>query len=263
MKSIDEIFSLCQHQAELHFDKTWTQGRTVFGGISAAAILHAMEREISSPRPLRVMNINFIAPLMQEQPCRLIIEHLRDGRNVTQLQGRLQQGEQVCVQVQACFGVGRESKITVAPNHNCPLQPADKGNFLPIIPGVTPKFLKHIALDIQQGKLPFTGSKKSHIHGWMKFKNHPEQMTLAHLVALADAWPPTVLQMLKWPKPASTLSWQIDVLQPDIKLSPSRWIGYEATTRQAYEGYSHTEANIWSSDGDLLLLSRQTDVVFG
>lgn len=263
MNSIDKIFELCRHNADMTFDKSWSQGRTVFGGVSAAAILRAMDFELESPRPLRVLHVNFIAPLKIEKPCRITIEHLRDGQNVTQLQGRLTQDNQTCVQVQACYGKSRDSKINRLSDQQCSLKSASKGNFLPIIPGVTPKFLKHITLDFQSGKLPFTGSKHSHIDGWMKFKEVPTNISLAHIVALADAWPPTVLQMLKWPKPASTLSWQVDVLQPEIKLPPSQWIGYQAKTLQATDGYSHTQANIWSESGELILLSRQTDVIFG
>ena len=37
----------------------------------------------------------------------------------------------------------------------------------------------------------------------MKFKHVPEQMTEAHIIALTDAWPPTLLQMYKQPAPAS------------------------------------------------------------
>jgi len=262
MSDIDPILSELTLDSDLTLDKSWRQGRTLFGGLSGAILLQGAIQALAKPAPLRVMNVNFIAPLFTDQPAKLTVEHLRDGKNVTQIQTRLEQDGHVCVQAQTCFGATRESKIHIPATTPFPLSPPGKADFLPPIPGVTPKFLKHLQLNTQRGQLPFTGSKESLIQGWMKFKKTPKSITLPHLVALMDAWPPTVLQMLRWPKPASTLSWQLEILETNIDLAPSDWVGYDAITRQAHHGYSHTEANIWSPQGQLLAISRQTDTVF-
>lgn len=262
MSAIDSILNCAHHGATLTIDKSWSQGRTVFGGLSAAILVKAMETELNDKRPLRVANISFIAPLTFNQPCLIRVEHLRDGKNVTQLQARLIQDDAVCVQVSACFAKDRASKVRVDNFERVPFHLPKKPSFLPMIPKVTPKFIQHVSLALVDGKLPFTGSKQSNLSGWMKFKSTPEKLSWSHVIALADAWPPTVLQMLRWPKPASTLSWQVEILQPHFELSNDDWLGYQAITRQADEGYSHCEANIWSAGGELLMLSRQVDTVF-
>jgi hypothetical protein len=43
----------------------------------------------------------------------------------------------------------------------------------------------------------------------MRFKNQPSHFSDAHLVALIDIWPPTVLKMLRWPAMASNMSWNL------------------------------------------------------
>jgi acyl-CoA thioesterase len=79
---------------------------------------------------------------------------------------------------------------------------------------------------------------------------------------LIDVWPPTVLQQLKWPAPASTMSWNVEFIHPHPVIAPTDWLGYECVTRQAAQGYAHTEANIYTPDGTLIALSRQTVTVF-
>ncbi|NVJ48759.1 MAG: thioesterase family protein [Gammaproteobacteria bacterium] len=263
MSAIDVILNNLQTEQPIQLDASWRQGRTLFGGLSAAMVYQATRNDLADPTvPLRVMNVSFIAPVFTDKPVTLTVEHLRDGKNVTQMQARMQQDDHTCVLAQFCFGRSRDSKIVVDKSPQSPLQPLSKPDFLPPIPGVTPKFLQHLQLSTQKGQLPFTGSQDSDISGWMRFKKAPAKMTLAHMIALLDAWPPTVLQMLRWPKPASTLSWQVEFLSSEISLPPDSWLGYEAITRQARNGYSHTEANIWSPSGELLMLSRQTDTVF-
>lgn len=262
MTSIDEWIALAKAEASLTIGKDWAQGRTVFGGLSAAILASAMSKEVTDARPLRILNISFIAPLLVEQEASITVEHLRDGKNVTQMQARLYQNGQVCVQAVACFAQDRSSNIAIDHQLSFDLPPPKKSKFMPLIPGVTPKFLKHVQLNFEQGQLPFTGSKVSNIAGWMKFKKAPKELSVAHWIALADAWPPTVLQMLRWPKPASTLSWQIEILEPHLEIANDAWLGMDAMTKQAGEGYVHTEAHVWSETGHLLMLSRQCDTVF-
>jgi acyl-CoA thioesterase len=110
--------------------------------------------------------------------------------------------------------------------------------------------------------MPFTGRKKAMYEGWMRLSHPPETFTDAHLISLIDVWPPTVLQQLKWPAPASTLSWNVEFVHPHPAISGTDWIGYRCNTVQAAEGYAHTEAEIYAPDGTLIALSRQLVTVF-
>ena len=105
-------------------------------------------------------------------------------------------------------------------------------------------------------------SKNAHYYGWMRFKKPPADISDVHLITLIDAWPPTLLQMLKWPAPASTVSWNLEFIHPHKPVAPDEWFAYKAETRQAAEGYGHTEANIWDAAGELVAISRQTVAIF-
>lgn len=262
MTTIDTLLSQAKDGATMTVPATWGQGRTVFGGLSAALLNSAMGQELSDARHLRAQTVQFIGPLNLDEPFSVEVEHLRDGKNVTQMQARLLQNDRVAVQAMAAFGTGRESKARFQSEPKELAEQPSKPNWIPQIPKVTPKFHRYIDLKIDQGGYPFTGKQNPYYRGWMRLSTPPKVMTDAHLIALLDVWPPTVLQMLKWPAPASTLSWNIEFTHPHPEISSTDWLAYECETRQAGEGYAHTEATIHAPNGQLIALSRQTVTVF-
>ena len=241
----------------------WSQGRTSYGGISAAMVYAAMQAKVTDDRLLRAFNCNFVGPLNVDEPFRIDVEILRQGKSASQVLARAIQNEQVAVLCQASFGVARKSKIKVENRLEHGMSLPKKPKFIPHIPKVTPKFIKQFELAVVEGKLPFMGAKTSHIHGWMRYKNTPASFQDAHLIGLIDAWPPTVLQMLRLPVPASTMSWNIEFIHPHVDLKPTDWFAYQVKTRQAEDGYCHTEADIFDQQGELIAISRQTVAVFG
>ena len=87
-------------------------------------------------------------------------------------------------------------------------------------------------------------------------------MRLAYFIALMDAWPPTMLQMLRLPAPASTMSWDIEFINPKLELDPAAWYASETEAQHIQDGYGHEEAKFWDQNGNLLALSRQVVTVF-
>jgi acyl-CoA thioesterase len=265
--NIDELLSLgaatvSNPNSQIVVPKSWAQGRTVYGGLSAGVLYAAAKGLVAPERIMRSMSTNFVGPLLAETPFEISVEIVREGKNVSQIQARAIQENKICVVSQICFAQSRESNIKVENNDTHQMGLPSKGNFIPQIPKVTPKFLKHIDLSFEAGGIPFTGRKTSIYQGWMRFKQAPSSFTDAHLVSLIDAWPPPLLQMLKWPAPASTVSWNLEFLHPHSPINPTDWLAYQSSTRQAGDGYGHTEANIWDTQGKLIAISRQTVAVF-
>jgi acyl-CoA thioesterase II len=267
--NIDTLLNSVKQQSEtkgdgiiLSVDDNWTQGRTLYGGISASLVYQAMREVVDTKKIMRSLNTNFVGPIESENDFHITVEVLREGKNVTQVVGRLIQNNKVAVMSQASFGIARQSKIDVSNNLQHTMDYPLKPSFTPMVPKITPKFLGHFDLAQTKGGLPFTGNKDSDVHGWMRFKNQPNDFSDAHLVALIDIWPPTVLQMLRWPAMVSTMSWNLEFIHPHQKISGSNWFAYQANTRQAADGYAHTEANIWDKHGTLVAISRQVVAVF-
>ncbi|AHD13820.1 acyl-CoA thioesterase [Pseudomonas sp. FGI182] len=243
---------------------SWAQGRAAFGGLMAAMVYEAMRQKISDDRPVRSLAISFVAPAAADVPIRFDVEVLREGKAVSTLLGRAVQDGQVVTLVQGNFGAGRPSVVDV------PALPAtemkaleDAAPELPHIKGVTPEFMQHVALRWAVGGLPFSGNQSRQMGGWVRLRGVEEEpVNEAHLLALVDAWPPSLMPFLKQPAAGSTLTWTIEFMQPRAQLSTLDWCRYCVETEHARDGYGHAAAALRTAQGELLALSRQTVTVF-
>lgn len=266
---IDTLLDSVKQQTEtkdgnitLSVPSSWAQGRTLYGGISASLVYQAMREAVDSEKVMRSLSTNFIGPIEADSEFSITVEVLREGKNVTQVVGRLVQDNKVVVMSQASFGIARQSQVHVSNEIHHKMDYPQKPNLMPHIPKVTPKFLTHFDLLKVKGGWPFTGQKTSALHGWMRFKVQPSDFSDAHLIAIIDIWWPTILQMLRLPAMASTMSWNLEFIHPHQKISGDDWFAYQVKTRQAADGYAHTEANIWDKHGTLVAISRQVVAVF-
>jgi acyl-CoA thioesterase len=220
-----------------------------------------MKKNIQTNRRLLSLSTNFVGPLEPNIPFEIQIEILREGKNASQVLGKITQHGQVCVVAQGCFAQKRDSRILVPVTKHSSLAPAEPDRTLPYQPGIMPAFFQHVDLNSQQGALPFSNATSSHLGGWMRFKEHCCAMNELHVTALTDAWPPTLLQQFSKPAPASSMSWYIEFID-EIELDAGSWLGFEAITHHSAHGYGLEDANIWSQDGKLIAISRQTVAVF-
>jgi acyl-CoA thioesterase len=258
---IGKLSQATQLTSTMQFPENWCQGRTAFGGLSAALLYQAIRGQVSSDRRLLSLSTNFVGPLLADTPFSLSIEMLRQGKSSTQVLAKAIQNGQVCVIVQACFAKNRQSAVNVPVSKSLGLNPVDEQHILPFIKEQMPAFFQHVDLCPQQGSMPFSSAETSHLGGWMRFKHTPDQITEAHVIALTDAWPPTLLQMFKQPAPASSMSWYLEFVQaPDLK--PGEWLGFEAITHHSKDGYGLEDGCIWSQSGELIALTRQTVALF-
>lgn len=261
--SVDQYLSLAQSGDSLTITPDWGQGRTTFGGLSAALALAHMQPDTEG-KTLRSVSVSFCGALQTDKPLSLSRKVLRSGKSVSHLQSEVWQEGALCTQVNACFGSERESAIDVAHPNLCNGE-AGSGQRMPFIKGLTPEFTRHIAFSYVDGGLPFSNSKANHLKGWMRFNEGSGDMTDAHLLALIDAWPPTLLQKLKGFAPCASVTWSVEMVTPLNQITPlhsTDWLWYEAEIRQAHHGYGHTEARIATADGTLLALSRQLVAVY-
>lgn len=249
-------------QLQLTVPGDWGQGRTVFGGLSAGILYQVLKNIVPCERVLRSITFNFVGPLNVDAPFGFSWKILRQGKNATQITAHIVQDEQICLSALGCFAADRKSKVLVNADTKDLPSPPTKGKYIPQIPKVTPKFLRHVDLSISEGGAPFTGSKNSTYKGWMRLKQTPITFTDAHILTLIDAWPPTILQLPLGPAPASTMSWNVEFIHPHQKIEPGAWLSYQAHTVQAYGGYGHSEAKIHDEAGELVAISRQLIAIF-
>lgn len=262
--SLPDYLTLATQQDELCIDASWGQGRTTFGGMSAALLLQRILSQLPETVPLRALAVQFCGPLLCNQPCRLDVRDLRSGRSVCHWEAELYQDGEVATRVNACFGQERNSEIDISAA-SLDVGEAGSGQAMPYIQGLTPEFVQHIDFTYVDGGFPFSNSPHNHLRGWMRLKDPAARMDTPQLVALIDAWPPALLQKLKQPAPCASISWNLEIIAPLELLDDiagDDWLYYEVDIRQAHHGYGHTEARIARSDGTLLALSRQLVAVY-
>lgn len=244
---------------------SWGQGRAAFGGVAAALVYEAMSAKVPLGRPVRSLAITFVGPLQLDTPVSLEAEVLREGKAVSQMLGRAVQDGQVVTLVQGSFGASRDSVVEVAAEPAPEVPPVEQCQSLPYVKGMTPEFTQHLDLRWGIGGLPFSGNTSREMGGWVRQRGEVarEAVTEAHLLALMDAWPPAVLPHLKHFAPASSLTWTMEFVQPTPPMDTHDWCRYRAVIEHARDGYGHCAAALWTADGQLVAISRQTVTVFG
>ncbi len=258
---IDEIFSLVEQGEAFSLPASWTQGRTLYGGLTAAMLLKALEVKVDPAKSLRALNIAFSGPTFPEQDFSIQTELLREGKSIAQWQARLIQNDVVCVQVQAVFGLPVKSELEI--NSFCApdIGGLDKARFYPS--ENAPGFIHYFEMGQSQGEPPLAGGNSLKLGGYMKFREKPESMGICHLVAAIDVWPPATMMQMKTLKAGSTVNWTMQFPQPLPVMDASVFLEYQASIEFSRDGFGITHAKVWNSHGELLALSQQTLIVYG
>lgn len=247
-----------QQVSEFPIDPRWGQGRSAFGGLTAALLLAHIEHKTGfTDRDLRTINIHFCGAVILDHPCEFTHRVLSEGKSVFQVEGQLLEDGQVKTQIVACFSAQRASSVQVTHKPVFAKKSVSQSTKFPLIKGVVPAFFADFDLRITEGSLPFSGSEQLKLAGWMRFTDPVEPLNDSAMLALIDAWPPAVLPMLDSPAPASSITWNVEFIQPRAPLQTEDYLFYDCDVVQADSGYAHTEAKIFHPNGQLLALSRQ------
>ncbi len=236
--------------------KDWRQGRTLYGGLSAALCHEACLRAKPDLPPLRSAQIAFIGPSAGRA---LLQPHmLRQGKSVIFMACDLIAGDAVATRGVFVFGGARESAMA-ADGPLLPEVPApdDCG---PLFGRGGPAFAAHLDQRLASKSRPVSGAAKGELLVWARHcGNAPPSLT--SLVALADALPPAAMPRLTAPAAISTVTWQLDIADPE-GFSAERWHLIESTEQAAAEGYSLQEMKIWDETGKLVVAARQSVAIF-
>ncbi len=261
--NLNQTFLHLADHDNVQLDPSWAQGRAAFGGLTAALMLVKLQHAIGADRPLRSFSVGFIAPIDTEGEISVTAEILRTGKSVVQGEARVWQNGQVAATMAASFGDARDSSVYVPYGIRRPRWPAPESVApIPASAAGMPAFLQHIDLRWAYGPMPFSGADNADFGGYMRLKEQAGEFTLAHLVALVDAWPPAVTTLPTQPVPASSLTWTLELLQQPQNAAMEDFWQYQVHTDFCHEGYGHTDARVWDKHGNPILISRQTVTVF-
>ena len=243
------------------FSENWSQGRSAFGGLSAAFAVTTMRKKLAQPQTIRSLMTSFIAPVI---PGEVKVEAtiLRQGKNVTQCSANVISGGQVALQAMAAFGNSREAfkpipaNNKVLPSRNSGIAFTDNAKRLP-------HFLQYFDGCWTGGGIPFSGSYTPYLNMWVRHKQDVSRFPIEKLVAIADIPPPVLLSHFeKPPVPASSLTWSLDFVEAPEEIT-GEWFYMEFQVDAAADGYSQQSGKIYDELGRLVALTRQCMVYFG
>lgn len=235
----------------------WLQGRTTYGGLSAAICLRAAQLEHASLPPLRSAQINFIGPVSGTTTT--TITTLRQGKSVTCIAADMYSEHGLATHATFVFGHSRDSRLA-ADFTQPPKVPsfADSPDFFQS--PQRPEFAKHFECQLAQGGHPLTGSREHEHYIWVRHKDREATGTTA-LIGIADMPPPAVLPMFKEFAPISSVNWTMNFLSHDLTTQDGWWL-MRSAAEHVRDGYSSQDMQVWNSDGKLIISAMQNVAIF-
>ena len=234
--------------------ENWTQGRTAYGGFSAALALHAAQKSDTDLPPLRSAQVSFIGPLSGDITIRA--SRLRRGRNAAFVQADVESAAGLGLRATFVFMAAIESRVDHltggAPDF--PMPTAD-----------TQTFRGHSAVafsrnfDLLDRRDDSVGPAE-----WLRWARLVEREGLdpmVELMAVADCLPPAALKLLGGPAPLSSMTWLLNILGPRPVTHDGWWL-LRATTDYAREGSSSQRMAIWNADGTPVAEQMQSVAIF-
>lgn len=243
-------------------DESWHQGRSLFGGIVAAALGRCQQTVVADPTRLpRTLNVQFTAPA-PAGPCTVHADVLRSGRYVTQTAARLVRDGRTLAVAFASFGAGRPHVLhhrsdrfpDVPQPKQVPVSPKHDGQ---------PVFADKLEFRFCIGAPPLSGSDHPEVGGWCR-TIEPWPADLALVCILLDAWPPPALTMLRRPVPGASIDLTYHFLAPlplQSATSDDHYLFRDRSPTIA-DGYAEQLGELWSRDGRLIARVRQLSAIF-
>lgn len=236
----------------------WLQGRTAYGGLTAALCFEAAQRRLPGLPPLRSAQFAFIGPA--SGGLTIVPTVLRQGKSTTFAAVDLTGEAGLAARALLCFGAARASTLEhwalpmpeVAAPEACPpffLTPE------------RPRFAWHFDSRLAGGARPRTPGTDPEILVWLRHREAEADPSLTGFIALADALPPAAMVLFDEMRAISTMTWTLDMLT-DAPASASGWWLVRTVAQTVAAGYSAQDMTIWNDRGEAVAAMRQSVAVF-
>ncbi|MEQ1489622.1 MAG: thioesterase family protein [Terricaulis sp.] len=238
----------------------WSQGRTLYGGITAAFAYEAVRRSNEALPPLRSAQFMFVGPASGR--LRFTSTVLRRGRSSTLIAADCFSEEGTAARAVFAFGAARESKVAhnLLPMPSVPA-PGACAPFRKEGAAARPGFWNNFETRLGAGgRLVDATADKPEFSVWTRYLDTGAADPTTAMLALADCMPPAAMVVFPAPAPISTITWTVDVAH--IPSSLDGWHLLWSESEHASDGYSLQNMAMWSESGDLIATGRQTIAIF-
>jgi acyl-CoA thioesterase len=238
----------------------WAQGRTLYGGITAAFAYEAVTRAHVDLPTLRSAQLTFIGPATGR--LRFSSTLLRRGRSSALVSADCVSDDGAVARALFVFGAARESKVShdYLPMPRVEAPDACKG-FRKQGPDAPRGFWNNFETRLASGGRLFdANAPRPEFTVWTRFLDAGGADPMTALIAIADCLPPAAMVHFPQPAPISTMTWSIDVTRAPA--SAEGWRLLYAASDHAAQGYSMQSMALWSEAGEALAVGRQAVAIF-
>ncbi|MFM5894915.1 MAG: acyl-CoA thioesterase [Novosphingobium sp.] len=236
--------------------ENWMQGRTAYGGFSAALALVAAQKLGENLPPLRSATVNFVGPLSGDVEVRARV--LRKGRNATWIDAEV--SNEAGIGLTATFVFMGPVEASALHLHDVPMPPGviPLDSAVPLPERAGPSFAPNLD---RRFALPQPDEKRPEVCWWERIKDVEGLDPMVSLILLADALPPGVMP-LTGPAPISSMTWLINLLTP-LPETDDGWFLLRALGNYAEKGCSSQDMAIWNTRGEAVAVGMQSIALFG
>jgi acyl-CoA thioesterase len=233
----------------------WRQGRTLYGGLTAALCAQAAQLAVDSVAPLRSLQVAFVAPAAGR--VQAVPSLLRRGRSAAFVGVDAWADGAICARASLTFGLPRES---ASAHDHAPAPPVAGPDHCPsgLRSADAPAFIDHFDVRHAAGELPFSGGHPEFTM-WARHRDSSGVDPVIALIAIADVLPPAAAVASPTRRPISSVTWSIDLVAP---IPPTEWYLLRSASEFSADGYSLQTMGCWDVDGRCLALGRQLVAVF-
>ncbi len=236
----------------------WHQGRTGYGGLSAALALAAARQVGGEVPPLRSAQISFVGPLYGEVEVHARV--LRRGRNATWVRADiLRDGEVGLLSSFVFMGPVERSLHLNDCGPPATLIAVDKARDL--TPGTfAPTFLRS-HFDVRFA-LPRSEAKRAEMCWWVRPRGHAGLDPALAAVLSADGVPPAVIPLMDPGVMVSTMTWQLNLLTPAPATLDGWWL-LRSSGDYSEQGCASQHMQLWNAEGQPIAAAIQSVALFG
>ncbi len=231
----------------------WLQGRTAYGGFSAALALHAAKASDTDLPPLRSAQVAFVGPL--SGAITVTAQRLRRGRNAAFVQADVASEAGLGLRATFVFMAPLASQVDHSTG-TAPDVPVPAPDATPVRSPSGVAFAQNFAfVERRDPDRP--------VAEWLRWGRLQEREGLdpeVELIAMADALPPSALRIVGRAAPVSSMTWLMNVLAPPV--TRDGWWLLRATSDHARDGFSSQAMAIWNADGRPIAEQTQGVAVF-
>lgn len=236
----------------------WSQGRTLYGGATAALCVESARRFLGDPPPLRSAQYCFCGP--SSGTLSIAPQLLRRGRSATVCGVEVKTEEGIVAKATLAYGSTRRSVLHWSPVQAPQVVPPEECPEFFKGPGA-PTFTCHFDFKKAGREDPISGAPRGEFLAWVRHRQPGTVDPASALMAIGDALPPAAMAMFSVPAPVSSLTWTVDVLSDPLP-DPEEWLLLSAIAESAGDGYSCQKMTIWDRSGRLVVSGRQHVTIF-